>query len=132
MRSRSVIQVRAIQGHTPQETAMLFNQAMQELAALHPTYERDGGTFWITYTVVQDEAETLAERYQLMGDTSICADCPKIVRDLNRFGEIDARRKWALCASTGERVRVEARACDTYYRILELEKGESKSEEQTN
>lgn len=129
MRTKSVVQVRAIQGNSPQETAMLFNEAMQELASLNPTYERDGSTFWITYTVVRDEAETLSEKYELMGDKSTCADCPKVVRDLNRFGEIDARKKWALCGKTGERVRIGARACDLFYKILE--KGEG-SEEQKN
>ena len=43
MRHKSVMQVRVISGNTPEETAMLFNESMQELSALNPKYERDGG-----------------------------------------------------------------------------------------
>lgn len=45
MRRQSVPQIRAICGNTPQETALLFNEAMQELAPFNPRYERDGGVF---------------------------------------------------------------------------------------
>lgn len=63
MRSKSIPQTRVIAGNTPQETAMLFNQAMTELADLNPTYERDGGMFWIYYTVVAHEPETVVEEH---------------------------------------------------------------------
>ena len=119
MRRQSVPQIRAICGNTPKETALLFNEAMQELAPFNPRYERDGGVFWITYTVITDEAETLAEKYELAGDRSKCVDCPKCTRDLNRFGEVDARKKWATCGSTGERIRIDEAACDTYYEMKE-------------
>ena len=97
----------------------MFNEAMQELAPFNPKYERDGGVFWITYTVISSEAETLSEKYELAGDKSVCDDCPKCIRDRNRFGEIDARKKWATCGATGERVRIESRACDFYYDMVE-------------
>lgn len=119
MRTQSVPQMRAICGNSPQETALLFNEAMQELAPFNPKYERDGGVFWITYTVVTNEAETLSEKYELKGETATCAECPKCVRDLNRFGEVDTRKKWATCGATGERVRIDARACDIHYELME-------------
>lgn len=119
MRTQSVPQMRAICGNTPQETALLFNEAMQELAPFNPKYERDGGVFWITYTVVTNEAETLAEKYELAGETSTCINCPKCIRDRNRFGEVDTRKKWATCSEAGERVRIDARACDVYYELME-------------
>lgn len=118
MRTISVPQVRAISGNSPQETALLFNQAMQELAALHPTFERDGNTFWVTYTVVTNVPETLAEAHEMKGETSYCGECPHCLRDRNRFGEIDTRKKWAVCGDTGERIRIDENACDTYYELL--------------
>jgi hypothetical protein len=37
------------------------------------------------------------------------------MRDLNRFGNIDARKKWATCGKTGERTNIESRACEIYH-----------------
>ena len=123
MRHKSVMQVRVISGSTPEETAMLFNESMQELSALNPKYERDGGVFWIYYTVEQREAETLAEAFEINGEGKCCGDCPFCIRDLNRFGAEDKRKKKATCSQTGEQVYVWSSACDTYYA---LEKGGSK------
>lgn len=110
--------VEAITGATPQEAAANFNEAMDRLANLNPTYEREGSTFWIHYTIVHDEAETLAEAYELEGKTAHCIECPFVIRDLNRFGNVDARKKWAACGKTGQRTNIECRACDIYYESL--------------
>lgn len=117
MRRKSVMQVRAISGNTPEETAMLFNDAMNELAALNPRYERDGGLFWIYYTVESREPETLSEAYELKGEGKNCGDCPFCMRDLNRFGTEDKRKKWATCSQSGEKVFIGASACDAYYTL---------------
>lgn len=117
MKNKSVMQVRAISGNTPEETAMLFNEAMNELSTLNPRYERDGGLFWIYYTVESREPETLAEVYELKGEGKSCGDCPFCMRDLNRFGTEDKRKKWATCSRTGEKVYTGSSACDDYYRL---------------
>ena len=114
---KSVMQVRVISGNTPEETALMFNTAMQELAALNPKYERDGGMFWIYYAVEQREAETLAEVYEMKGEGKTCGDCPFCMRDLNRFGTTDTRKKWATCSQSGEKVHVCSSACDRYYEL---------------
>lgn len=117
MKRKSLFQTRVVQGNTPQETALLFNEAMQELADLNPTYERDGNTFWIFYTLTVEEPETLADTCELAGEKATCYDCPFIMRDLNRYGNIDARKRWATCGKTGERTHIESAACDEYYRL---------------
>lgn len=117
MKRKSVMQVRVISGNTPEETAMLFNDAMNELAFLNPKYERDGGIFWIYYTVETREAETLSEAFELKGEGKDCGQCPYCVKDLNRFGEEDKRKKWATCSQSGEKVCIHSPACDIYYRL---------------
>lgn len=118
MKHKSVMQVRAISGNTPEETAMLFNDAMNELAALNPRYERDGGLFWIYYTVESREPETLSEVYEMKGESKTCGDCPFCLRDLNRFGTEDKRKRWATCERTGEKVFINGSACDAYYGLI--------------
>lgn len=115
MKQVVIPQARAISGNTPQEAALLFNEAMRELAWLHPTYEKEGNTFWIFYTVEIKEAESIADEQELKGKSVTCKECPHCIRDLNRFGDIDARKVWATCAKTGERVRLRESACDIYY-----------------
>ena len=109
-------QVRAISGNTPQEAALLFNEAMMELAPLHPSFQREGDTYYIEYTVQIAEAETLADEHALKGDKATCKDCSRCIRDRNRFGDIDARKVYGTCAESGERVRLREKACDIYYK----------------
>lgn len=122
MRTKSIPQTRVISGNTPQETAMLFNEAMTELADLNPKYERDGNVFWIYYTVIKSEAETIVEQHELMGERAHCIDCPYLMRDLNRFGSIDGRKKWATCGKSGERTHVDSTVCEDYYNINSRER----------
>lgn len=114
---KSTMQVKVISGNTPEETAAMFNSAMTELAALNPRYERDGGIFWIYYTVEQKEPETLAEAFEVKGEGATCGDCPFCMRDLNRFGTEDKRKKRATCSKTGSQVYVWGSACDEYYKL---------------
>ena len=119
MKSTTIPQVRAVSGSTPQESAHLFNEAMKELAHLHPTFEKEGNTFWIFYSMQINEAETLADAYDLKGMKTNCKACPHCIRDRNRFGDIDARKVYGTCAMTGERVRLREAACDIYYEEIE-------------
>ena len=119
MRTIMKHRIEAITGDTPQEAAALFNEAMDRLVDLNPTYEREGCTFWIHYKVSHEEAETITDRYELAGRTCHCIECPFVVRDLNRFGNVDLRKKWATCGKTGERVSIHSRACDLCYEAIE-------------
>ena len=105
----------AVTGDTPEEAAALFNEAMDRLAELNPTFEREGCTFWIHYKIIHNVAETASDQIELEGRPSRCIECPFLIRDTNRFGGVDARKKWGTCGKTGERVRIGANACDIFY-----------------
>lgn len=117
MKHISIPQVLPVTGSTPQEAAMLFNEKIMELAPLHPTYIREGDTYYISYTVEYKEPECLADEYEMKGEGAHCVDCPYCVRDVNRFGDIDVRKKHATCVKlNGQRIRIDSSACDEYYR----------------
>ena len=118
MKRHTVTQIRAISGSTPAETALLFNETMTELAQLDPTFERDGNTFWIYFKVEKLEAENIADENELLGKGIKCEECPLCIRDVNRFGDIDVRKKWATCGKTGNRCRIDLSACEICYREL--------------
>ena len=115
MKHITIPQMRAISGNTPQEAALAFNEAMMELAPLRPSFEREGNTYYITYSIEIREAESIAEEHELKGERHKCIECPSCIRDLNRFGDIDARKRWATCAKTGERCYIRSDVCDLYY-----------------
>ena len=115
MKHTVIPQIRAISGNTPQEAALLFNEAMMELAPLHPTFQREGDTYYIQYSIELREAETAADEHELKGEHHTCEECEHCIRDRNRFGDIDARKVYGTCALTGERVRLRKSVCDTYY-----------------
>ena len=121
-------QMRPVTGSTPEEAANRFNEAMTELAWLHPTFVREGDIYYIQYTVELVQAETKSESYELKGDKATCKVCPHCIRDRNRFGDIDARKVYGTCDQSGERVRLREMACDIYYE--ERERGSDGSTEE--
>lgn len=115
MKHTKIVQSRFIDGSDGHEVSAEFNQAMMELADLNPKWEREGNSFWIFYSVEKTEAETIVEEHELAGEDAYCIGCPYCIRDLNRFGNTDARKKWATCGKTGERVRIDKSVCEIYY-----------------
>lgn len=115
MKYTTIPQVRFISGRTPEEAAAEFNLAMRELAPLRPTYEREGTSFYIYFNIEMSEAEDIVEEHQLKGEYHYCRECNNCVRDLNRFGEVDKRKRHATCTYLGERVRLDSRVCEHYY-----------------
>jgi hypothetical protein len=111
----TIPQMRPITGSTPEEAAHKFNEAIIELAPLHPTFTREGDVYYIQYTIEIKEAETTADEHELKGEHHTCKECPHCIRDRNRFGDIDARKVYGTCAINGERVRLRADVCDTFY-----------------
>lgn len=117
MKRLKVHQTRFIDGTDGHDSAAEFNEAMMELAELNPKFERDGKSFWIFYTVEIEEAENAIEKNECAGENAHCIDCPYLMRDLNRFGNIDGRKKWATCGKTGERTNIDSRACEVYHEL---------------
>ena len=121
MKTTKITQTRFINGSDGHDTAAEFNEAMMELANLNPRFEREGNSFWIFYSVVLKEPETISEKCEQEGERAHCGDCPMFMRPLNRFGNIDGRAKHGTCGKTGQREHIESAACDDYY---SLPKGE--------
>ena len=122
MKTIKTIQSRFIDGSDGHEVSAEFNQAMMELAELNPKWERDGNSFWIFYSVEKVEAENIVEEHEMAGESAHCIDCPYLLRDTNRFGNIDGRKKWATCGKTGERTNIESRACEIYHNLADKER----------
>lgn len=122
MKTTKVFQTRFIDGTDGHDTAAEFNQTMMDLAHLNPRFERDGKSFWIFYSVEVTECESIIEEHELAGEKAHCIDCPYLMRDLNRYGSIDARKKWGTCGSTGERTNVDSRACEIYHSLSAKER----------
>lgn len=124
MKTKKVIQSRFIDGSNGgHEAAAEFNEAMMELAEMNPKFERvEGNSFWIFYSVEMTEPENIIEEHESAGEKAHCIDCPYMMRDLNRFGNIDARKKWGTCGKTGERTNIESRACEVYHNLADKER----------
>ena len=122
MKHTKVIQSRFIDGTDGHDACAEFNQAMMELAELNPKFERNGNSFWIFYSVEMTEPENIIEEHEAAGENAHCLDCPYMMRDLNRFGNIDARKKWGTCGKTGERTNVDSRACEIYHNLSDKER----------
>ena len=119
MKRNYVAQTKYICGQDAWETAEQFNEAMRELACLNPTYEREGNAFWIFYKVELVEEEEIGAEPKCNDNHAKCIDCPYLMRDLNRFGNVDARKKWGTCGRTGERTHIEAQCCDILTDLME-------------
>ena len=122
MKTIKIVQTRFINGSDGHDTAAEFNQAMVELANLNPTYERDGNSFWIFYSVITEEPETLAEKHEMEGEKAHCGDCPYYMRPVNRLGNIDGRAKYGTCGKSGTREHIDSCACDDYYKLATAER----------
>ena len=115
MKTKKVIQTRFIDGRDGHDTAAEFNETMMELADLNPSFEREGHSFWIFFSVVISEPEDIVEEHEMNGKSECCISCPFLIRDLNRFGNPDVTHKHGTCGKTGQRVRIDGCVCERYY-----------------
>ena len=122
MKTTKITQARFINGSDGHDTQEEFNQAMRELAFLNPRFERDGNSFWIFYSEILEEPESLAEKHEMEGEKAHCSDCPFFARPMSRFGVIDGRAKHGTCGKHGTRQHIDSTACDDYYKLATAER----------
>ena len=129
MRQNTYTQVMAIVGENPMDAAEKFNQAMRDLKDFsNLSYEREGNTFLIYYTISEQLPESIAEAYEMDGTNSVCAECKHCRRDVTRFGIVDQRKKWGRCVYHDKPVLISSPACDEFYtKHFEME-GEDENE----
>lgn len=102
-------------GATLAESVSIFNAEMHKLRAFKPTFERCGDSFLIYYTMEERVPETVVDAKELQGLFHRCEHCANCIRDRDRFGGIDKRKKHATCGKDGERVRLDSAVCDDFY-----------------
>lgn len=116
MKEHKYTQCVLCEGNTFQEAVEKFNFEMKRHAPFRPTFERAGETFLIYYTVVDLAPETLVEAKCLDGFTNYCEECTECVREKNRSGNIDARKKYGYCSRNGmQKIRIDQIVCDEFY-----------------
>lgn len=124
MKEHKYTQCILCEGNTFQDAVNKFNTEMKRHAHLRPTFERAGETFLIYVTVVELAPETLVEAKHLDGCRHYCEDCASCVREKNRHGVIDARKKYGFCAEQDmKKIRIDQIVCDEFYTAdLEMRK----------
>lgn len=122
MKNIKVVQSIFIDGTDGHDACKQFNDTMMKLAEMNPKFERNGNSFWIFYSVEMTEPENIVEEHEAAGENAHCLDCPYLLRPENRFGNVDARKKWGTCGKTGERTHIESRACEIYHSLASKER----------
>jgi hypothetical protein len=116
MRSTTIPQVEYIEGRTPQEAAYKFNQRIEQLKDVNPTYVREGATFWITYMKLVEEPENIIEEHEMKGEYRHCEDCPFCDRVVDIYGNKDTKVKWGKCMKYGMvSVNLNKKVCAAYW-----------------
>lgn len=117
MREKKYTQCVPCIGTTLQESVQIFNTEMKRLAGMTTSYERVGDSFLIYVKLTELAPETLVEAKQMQGCDHVCKDCHYCERDRNRFGEVDARKKYGYCiqGTTRRKIRIDQTVCDTFY-----------------
>lgn len=105
------------EGDTFQEAVDKFNEVMYENRMFRPTFERAGERFLVYISLTHFAPETIVEAKEMEGCRHTCKDCEHCVRDMNRFGVADKRKKVANCVlgNVVKRIRLDDTVCDTFY-----------------
>ena len=108
--------IKAIEASSAQDFENQFNELMDELGSC-PDYqvEISNGKFYaiIKYQNEVHIAETIAEEYELRGETFRCSECPECQDDY------DARKKRCACKRAEYGFTYKDRhACEWFYKML--------------
>ena len=122
MKTRKVLQRRAVFALTPEEWDEKVNRALREIARhADPTITKDevtdkGFLTIINYTLDDYDAEDAREKAELAGIHYTCDCCPHLVK------VDDKRVKHLTCDRTDEYTRAERDACVWFYERMERSK----------
>lgn len=107
--------VEAIQAPTAEEFNERINAVLKREKNANVTFITSGGMLgaYVEYETEIEIPESLAEKYELNGDTRKCHECPYFIRTK------DKRYKWHFCVQKQKKVTECQGACETYYQLLE-------------
>lgn len=116
MRFMTCKKVAVAYGDTPKEFEANINSVLANLAEKHLHYEinfntNEGHCAYIVYEEQTAIAETVADEYELKGETYLCKDCPYFK------APADKRRKNVHC-ELGKFCSADLGACDEFYEKL--------------
>ena len=103
------------EGATLAESVKIFNEEMEKLQDINPTFERYNDTFLIYITVYEDIPENIVDEKQVQGCSHICMECDHCKRILTRKGEINKVTKKAKCDLNGMTIYLNSTVCEVFY-----------------
>lgn len=94
-----------------------LRERLFELQDQNPSVEFDSvGNDMVARIKHKETLETEPPKPSEVGAKFVCADCPHFVRERNKDGSIDNRKKWGGCPfAYMERTTLDSAACDVLY-----------------
>lgn len=95
----------------------MLNAKLFELNESSPIVEFDSvGSDMVARIRYRERIEVVEPEISEIGIKFKCADCPHFVRETNKDGSVDARKKWGDCPfAFMERTTLDSDACDILY-----------------
>ena len=103
------------EGSNLAESVKIFNEEMEKLQDINPTFERYNDAFLIYVTIYEDIPETIVDEKQLEGCSHKCKECNHCKRILTRKGEINKVTKKAICDLNDTTVYLDSTVCEVFY-----------------
>lgn len=107
-----------IQGNTAEDFQEKLNKALEEVAMKGYKHEltfnmNAGFCAYIVYDVTYTKAESLADEYELRGETFRCYECPMFRPSADR------RVKYTTCGRGVHKCSANDNACEWFYEAME-------------
>ena len=103
------------EGATLAESVKIFNDEMEKLQDINPTFERYNDAFLIYVTVYEEIPENIVDEKKLLGCSHKCRECSHCKRILTRKGEINKVTKKATCDLNDMTIFLDSTVCEVFY-----------------
>ena len=103
------------EGATLAESVKIFNEEMEKLQDINPTFERYNDAFLIYVTVYEEIPENIVDKKKLLGCSHKCRECSHCKRILTRKGEINKVTKKATCDLNDMTIFLNSTVCEVFY-----------------